>query len=81
MKSGKNMFFNGEFSSEEKTFKKKVYNFFYLMINEKNQTSIITLYILHILEIIQLISYAFNDMESFIPKDSNNTSYIRGGKI
>ena len=70
MKSGKNMFFNGEFSSEEKTFKKKVYNFFYLMINEKNQTSIITLYILHILEIIQLISYAFDEPHLMIWKVS-----------
>ena len=61
MKSGKNIFYNQEISSEEKTFKTKVYNFFYLMINEKNQTSIITLYILHILEIIQLISYAFDE--------------------
>ena len=54
MKSDKNIFYNQEISSEEKTFKTKVFNFFYLIINEKNQTSIITLYILHILEIIQL---------------------------
>jgi len=62
MKSSKNIVYNQEISSEEKPFKTKVYNFFYLMINEKNnQTSVITLYILHILEIIQLISYAFDD--------------------
>jgi hypothetical protein len=61
MKLSKNSFYNQEISSEEKTFKTKVYNFFYLIINEKNQTSIITLYILHILEIIQLISYAFDE--------------------
>ena len=62
MKSSKSIVYNQEISSEEKPFKTKVYNFFYLMINEKNnQTSVITLYILHILEIIQLISYAFDD--------------------
>ena len=62
MKSSKNIVYNQDISSEEKSFKTKVYNFFYLMINEKNnQTSIITLYILHILEIIQLISYAFEE--------------------
>ena len=61
MKSSKNIYYNQEISSEEKSFKTKVYNFFYLMINEKNQTSVITLYILHILEIVQLISYAFDE--------------------
>ena len=61
MKSSKNIYYNQEISSEEKSFKTKVYNFFYLMINEKNQTSVITLYILHILEIIQLISFAFDE--------------------
>ena len=62
--------FNQEISSEDKTFKTKAYNFFYLMINEKNQTSIITLYILHILEIIQLISYAFDEPHLMIWKIS-----------
>ena len=61
MKSSKNIYYNQEISSEEKAFKTKIYNFFYLMINEKNQTSVITLYILHILEIIQLISYDFDE--------------------
>ena len=68
MKSSKNIYYNQEISSEEKSFKTKVYNFFYLMINEKNQTSVITLYILHILEIIQLISYAFDEPHLMIWK-------------
>ena len=68
MKSSKNIYYNQEISSEQKAFKSKVYNFFYLMINEKNQTKVITLYILHILEIIQLISYAFDEPHLMIWK-------------
>ena len=70
MKSSKNIYYNQEISSEEKAFKTKIYNFFYLMINEKNQTSVITLYILHILEIIQLISDAFDEPHLMIWKVS-----------
>ena len=57
--SKKNIIYNQELSTEEKTLKIKVYNFIYYMITETNKTSIVTLYILHILEIFQLISYAF----------------------
>ena len=60
-KSNKNMLFNQELTIEEKFLKLKIFNYFYFVIIDKNKTNIITLYILHILEIFQLISFAFSD--------------------
>ena len=59
-RSNKNILYNQELTIEEKSLKLKIFNYFYYIITENNQTNIITLYILHILEIFQLISYVFS---------------------
>ena len=51
---------NQENSDESKSLKIKIFNYFYYVLNIKNATNIITLYILHSIEIIQLISFAFS---------------------
>ena len=55
----KNSVDNQEVSIEEKNFKSKLFNYFFLMICDK-KPSLIVLYALHILEIFQLISFAFS---------------------
>ena len=59
--SNKNVLYNQELSKEEKSFKAKIFHYFYCIIIDQNYNSIITLFILHILETIQFISYAFSD--------------------
>ena len=56
----KDYIINQEFSEKEKSIKTKIFNFFYFLMNVKSYTSYITLYILHTIEIIQLISFAFS---------------------
>ena len=53
--------FNQENSDEEESIKLKIYNFFYTFIKPKKEFHHITLIILTILEMIQLISYAFSE--------------------
>jgi len=57
----KDYIINQEISEKEKTLKTKIFNFFYYLMNVKSYTSFITLYILHTLELIQLISFAFSN--------------------
>jgi hypothetical protein len=57
--SNKNLLYLQEISNEEKTFKLKVFNFFYFMFSGKNKTSLFTLYFCHSFEIMQIISFAF----------------------
>ena len=52
---------NQENFEDSKSLKIKIFNFFYYMMNVKSITSPITLYILHIIEILQLISFAFSE--------------------
>ena len=56
----KNIFDNQGISTEEKTLKLKIFDYFYYIIINKNKTSLIFLYIFHFLEAIQMISYAFS---------------------
>ena len=58
--SEKNALFNQESIIEEKSLKYKIYNYFYSVIKEKKDDLLI-LCILTILEMIQLISYAFSE--------------------
>ena len=58
-KSNKNIIYNQELIIEDKAIKIKTFNYFYHIITEKSQISIIALYFLHILELFQFISYAF----------------------
>ena len=61
----KNIYFNQEISTEEKSLKYKIFDYFYYILNEKNETSLFTLYFFHIFEIIQLISYAFTSQHLY----------------
>ena len=51
---------NREIFGEQKDLKFKVFNYFHSMLSSKYTTGFTVLYILHILEIIQLISFAFS---------------------
>lgn len=51
---------NSEIFGEQKDLKFKVFNYFHSMLSSKYTTGFTVLYILHILEIIQLISFAFS---------------------
>ena len=57
----KNIYLNQNISIKDKnSYKLKIFDYFYNIISRKSQTSVITLYFLHFLETIQLISYAFS---------------------
>ena len=57
----KNSLFNQESSIEEKFLKNKIYSYFYSIIKETKDFNLSVLCILTILEMIQLISYAFSE--------------------
>ena len=59
-KSSKSVTYNQELTIEENSIKIKIFNYFYLILISKNHINIGSLYILYILEIFQLISYAFS---------------------
>ena len=57
----KNIYLNQDISIKDKnSYKLKIFDFFYNIISKKSQTSVITLYFLHFLEAMQLLSYAFS---------------------
>ena len=55
----KNTIYNQEVSTKNIKLKIKIFDYFYLILNKKNKTSKYTLCFLHILEFIQIISFAF----------------------
>ena len=50
---------DGQEEIKTKIIKTKIFEYFYIMLNFKNKTTLFTLFFLHILEIFQLISFAF----------------------
>ena len=54
-----NSLYSQDITVEEQTFKQNLFHFFYLLLSEKKEMKSFILNLLHILEIIQLISYAF----------------------
>ena len=58
--SKNNNILNQDLIEEKKTFKLKTYRYFHGMLDMLKQSSFITLYIFHFIEIIQLISFAFS---------------------
>ena len=71
-----NFLLNQEVSTEEKSLKLKMFDFFYYILIDKNQTNLFTLYFFHILEIMQLISFAFSNPHILTWKISEKTSDI-----
>ena len=57
----KNSLYNQDLAIEDRTLTKKLFNYFYLMLKDKKEESFLELYILFILETIQLISYGISD--------------------
>ena len=53
--------FNQDLIFENITISNRIYNYFYFMLNNKKEINFFILYILYILETIQLISYGFSD--------------------
>ena len=53
--------FNQDLIFENITISNRIYNYFYFMLNNKKEIKFFILYILYILETIQLISYGFSD--------------------
>ena len=55
----KNGIYNQEILEKNRNLKIKIFHFFYNILTKKDKTNKFTLFFLHILEIIQIISYAF----------------------
>ena len=66
----------GHEESKTKNLKMKIFEYFYIMLNIKNKTNIFTLFFLHILEIFQLISFAFFQPHLMTWKISKNNIKI-----
>ena len=60
MENLKNYLLNQDISGMRKDLKLKIFDYFYAMVDGKFKASYFTLYILHFLEIVQLISFAFS---------------------
>ena len=78
----KDSLFNQENSIEEKSLKLKIYNFFFALIKPKNEFHLTSLSVLTIIEMIQLISYAFSEPHintwNFKTSTKKNISLILG---
>ena len=86
MENLKNYLLNQYNSLNKKNFKTKIFDYFYTMLDTKNTTSYITLYFLHFLEIVQLISFAFSTPFTSVWKlsdkiNSNLSSILSGFRL
>ena len=57
----KNSSYNQDLINENKSLKNKIYNYFYIMLKDKKDINFLEIYILYILEAIQLMSYGISD--------------------
>ena len=69
----KNNSYNQDLILENKTILNKIYNYFYIMLKDKNEISFLEIYILYVLEAIQLISYGLSDPHIEIWKEKYST--------
>ena len=53
--------YNQDLALEKQSFSNKIYNYFYIMLSDKKEISFLEIYILYILETIQLISYGISE--------------------
>ena len=65
--------YNQDLALEDKTFSKKIYNYFYMMLKDKKETNFLEIYILFILETIQLISYGISEPHLDVWKVKSST--------
>ena len=57
----KNQSYNQDLISERKSISEKIFNYFYIMLSDKREINFLMIYILYILETIQLMSYGISD--------------------
>ena len=75
--SKNNNILNQDLIEGKKTLKLKIYDYFFNMLNLRKEPSLVTLYIFHFIEIIQLISFAFSPPNTLTWNISeNNYKYI-----
>ena len=65
--------YNQDLFSENKTHSNKIYNYFYSLLSGKNDINFLKIYILYILETIQLISYGLSPPHIDIWKEKHST--------
>ena len=65
--------YNQDLIFENRTLSSKVYNYFYIMLRDKKEISFLEIYILYILESIQLISYGLSEPHLNTWKENNGT--------
>ena len=86
MENLKNYLLNQDILGIKKNFKLKIFDYFYKMLDRKNAINFYILYLLHFLEIIQLISFAFSTPFTTVWKlsekiNSNLISILSGFRI
>ena len=62
-----------DLANENKLISNKIYQYFYVMLKDKREINFFVIYILYILETIQLISYGFSEPHIDIWKEKDST--------
>ena len=65
--------YNQDLINEGRSFSNRIHNYFYIMLKDKREISFLEMYILYILETIQLISYGLSDPHLNTWKENNST--------
>ena len=65
--------YNQDILLENKSFSNKIYNYFYAMLKDQKEISFLEMYILYILETIQLISYGLSEPHSDTWKEKSSS--------
>ena len=65
--------YNKDILLENKSFSNKIYNYFYVMLKDQKEISFLEMYILYILETIQLISYGLSEPHSDTWKEKSSS--------
>ena len=72
-KKEKTNIYNQDNIFDGSSFSNKIYNYFYAMLRDKKEINFLEIYILYILETIQLISYGLSDPHITTWKENNST--------
>ena len=72
-KKDKANIYNQDIVFEKQSISNKVYNYFYMMLKDKKEINHLEIYILYILETIQLISYGLSEPHISTWKENNST--------
>ena len=71
-KKDKSNIYNQDILSENQSISNKIYNYFYTMLKDKKEINFLEMYILYILETIQLISYGLSEPHLDTWKEKNS---------